>query len=175
MKKLKLTPKAEKKLKKPLGILLEGPPLKVINEFKKMMKEDNPPKIITVGDVVTQNLIKAKVIPDIYIIDNKTLRKDFKPELDLTENIKIKNEKGSINPLIWGLITDILKSDLKNGILVDGEEDLLAIPCVLKAPINSYVIYGQPNEGMVVIKVNEQIKEKFRRILNEMEEVKDGV
>ena len=51
---------------------------------------------------------------------------------------------------------------------VDGEEDLLVLPVCLYAPENFVVMYGQPNEGLVIIKINHEIKEKVQKIVNIM-------
>ena len=53
-------------------------------------------------------------------------------------------------------------------IIVKGEEDLLVLPVVLFAPEKSVVIYGQPNEGLVIVKVNEEIRNKAKSIMNAM-------
>ncbi len=53
--------------------------------------------------------------------------------------------------------------------VVDGEEDLLTLVAVLCAPENSLVVYGQPHEGIVVVKVTEKTKRKIRRIVEAME------
>jgi len=41
---------------------------------------------------------------------------------------------------------------------------------VLCAPENSFVVYGQPHEGIVVVEVTEKTREKMRRIVDAMEE-----
>ncbi len=38
--------------------------------------------------------------------------------------------------------------------MVDGEEDLAVLPCVLTAPPESVVLYGQPGEGVVLCEVD---------------------
>ncbi|MDG7054637.1 MAG: GTP-dependent dephospho-CoA kinase family protein, partial [Nitrososphaerota archaeon] len=53
-------------------------------------------------------------------------------------------------------------------IIVDGEEDLLVIPVCIYAPENTIIMYGQPNEGLVVVTVNEEIKKKTKSILEAM-------
>ena len=53
-------------------------------------------------------------------------------------------------------------------ITVDGEEDLLVIPACVFAPENSFVMYGQPNEGLVIIRVTPEIKAKVQKILDSM-------
>ena len=52
--------------------------------------------------------------------------------------------------------------------LVEGEEDLLTLVAVLKAPENSLVVYGQPHEGVVAVKVDKAIKEGIRKIIAAM-------
>jgi len=54
--------------------------------------------------------------------------------------------------------------------LVEGEEDLLTIVAVLCAPENSLVVYGQPHEGIVVVKVTEKTRETMRHIVDAMEQ-----
>ena len=53
-------------------------------------------------------------------------------------------------------------------ITVDGEEDLLVIPVCLYAPENCIVMYGQPNEGLVIVHINQEIKDKVQKIVNVM-------
>ena len=50
-------------------------------------------------------------------------------------------------------------------ITVDGEEDLLVIPACIYAPDKSVVLYGQPNEGMVIVPVTSEIRNKTKSIL----------
>ena len=58
--------------------------------------------------------------------------------------------------------------DMPVRIIVQGEEDLLVLPVVLFAPANSVVLYGQPNEGLVIVKISEGIRNKVKAIMNSM-------
>jgi len=53
-------------------------------------------------------------------------------------------------------------------IVVHGEEDLLVIPTVLFSPEDAVILYGQPNEGLVIVKVNQEIRNKAKSIMNSM-------
>jgi hypothetical protein len=53
-------------------------------------------------------------------------------------------------------------------IIVDGEEDLLVIPVCIYAPENSVVMYGQPNEGLVIVHITPEIQAKVQKILDAM-------
>jgi uncharacterized protein (UPF0218 family) len=52
-------------------------------------------------------------------------------------------------------------------IIVDGEEDLLAIPAVLEAPLRALIVYGQPSQGIVVVEASSQRKAKLAKLLDE--------
>ena len=54
-------------------------------------------------------------------------------------------------------------------IMVHGEEDLLVIPVCIYAPENAVVFYGQPNEGLVIVKVTSDIRNKTQKLLDLME------
>ena len=54
-------------------------------------------------------------------------------------------------------------------IIVDGEEDLLALFAVVSAPVGSMVMYGQPREGIVVVSVNARTKNMVQNIIHRME------
>ena len=54
-------------------------------------------------------------------------------------------------------------------ISVNGEEDLLVIPVCVYAPENAIVMYGQPNEGLVIVKITPEIRNKTQKLLDSME------
>ena len=54
-------------------------------------------------------------------------------------------------------------------IIVTGEEDLLVIPVCIYAPENSLVMYGQPNEGLVLVKITPEIRNKTQKLIELME------
>jgi len=53
-------------------------------------------------------------------------------------------------------------------IVVEGEEDLLALPAVLEAPDQAFVIYGQPLQGIVVIVATASVKAEVEAIIGRM-------
>ena len=52
---------------------------------------------------------------------------------------------------------------------VNGEEDLLVLPVCIHAPDNAIVMYGQPNEGLVIVKITPEIRNKTQSLLDLME------
>lgn len=134
--------------------------------------------IVVVGDVVTDSLLSIGIFPNIAIIDNHTLRGEYKGN-DFTDykKLKINNPPATITYNSWKAINNLyesFKEDVKSRkndlfshskkintiiVVVDGEEDLLVIPCIIEAPIGSLILYGQPNKGIVVITVSEELKQ----------------
>jgi hypothetical protein len=101
------------------------------------------------------------------------MRKSIKPTPLTAENtIHVKNPPGTITQEAIVAIQDALKSSHRTKIVVDGEEDLLTLIAILHAPESSFVVYGQPYEGVVVVKVTPQKKSEIADILKAMENVR---
>ncbi len=164
-----LNPKYIELLKSPFGVLVvEGNANKeVLEGFIK--KAD---KIITVGDTTTEKFLKFNFIPDISVIDGKEKRKikDTTTEYQVNEKIYCKNQPGELNEKIIDIIKDLTsKKNLgKIQIIIDGEEDLIALPLLMHAPDKWVVFYGQPNEGLVVAEINEEMRKKAKSIFNKV-------
>ncbi|MEM2105358.1 MAG: DUF359 domain-containing protein [Candidatus Bathyarchaeia archaeon] len=168
-----LTPELRVKLKKPLGMLIQGSFNETTTRIKSMIECEKPPAVISVGDTVSKNLMENGVLPRLVILDNKVMRKKAQPI-----NLPIKKEMCTVNPA--GTITEeaiktikeALNCDANVKIFVDGEEDLLTLIAVLYAPENSFVIYGQPRQGAVLIRVTQEKRKEIEEILKAMESVR---
>ncbi|MBE6505568.1 MAG: DUF359 domain-containing protein [Methanobrevibacter millerae] len=142
-------------LKKPLG--------KLYHDFEDAIDEIKSSKfLISVGDATFSNLIKYELYPNLAIIDNLVQRKNYDHDVIHTENIlKSNNPAGTITEDLWETIGKALQL-CGNGecyvIDVDGEEDLAVLPCILMASEDTTILYGQPNEGLVILKVSDTIK-----------------
>ncbi len=53
-------------------------------------------------------------------------------------------------------------------ILVDGEEDVLTLPCITGSPDNPLVLYGQPSQGLVVATATPSVKAETSETLGRM-------
>jgi uncharacterized protein (UPF0218 family) len=49
--------------------------------------------------------------------------------------------------------------------MVTGEEDLITLPLVAYAPIGSIILYGQPSQGIVVVRVERRIQETAKHLM----------
>ncbi len=164
-----LTPELRIKLKKPLGTLIRGSFRETIRIFKDMIEKETFAVIISVGDTVSKNLTENHLLPKLSIIDNKVMRKDAQPfQLQTDKTINIKNPPGTITDEAIEAICEATKCNYRVKIVVEGEEDLLTLIAVLYAPENSFVVYGQPYEGIVAIKVTPEKKAEIAEILKTM-------
>ncbi|WP_088862318.1 GTP-dependent dephospho-CoA kinase [Thermococcus celer] len=171
-----LTPELRGELKNPLGELIRGeipePYIRVREELEKA------PHLITVGDVVTENVLKLGIRPSVAIYDHRTKRHEYNPRIEIgAVVITVQNPPGTITKALLDAVRKglgLAERGRRVYIKVNGEEDLAAIPAVLYAPPDSIVLYGQPDEGVVLIRVTPECKLKCGKIMSKMEVVRDG-
>ena len=157
-------------LKTPLGQLLAGSPAETMPKLKLLVQRSKPSKLTTVGDVVSRETLAAGIQVSLRIVDQMTLRKRISPvEIKAERTYKVRNPPGVVTKEAWDAIREAMKAR-EALILVDGEEDLLAIPAVLESPDNALVVYGQPPEGLVVVTASAEKKSEVRKIVNRMTE-----
>jgi len=168
----RLTPAQRKEGKSPLGLLIEGSFDETIEKLKKLIEKEKPSMIISVGDAVSESMIKRGVFPNVFIVDNKVMRKFITPfSAKADETRYIKNPPSTLTERALKEVQDVLKEKKqRTKIVVDGEEDLLTLPAVLYAPENSLVVYGQPGRGIVAVKVTKQERERVRQVIEAMEQ-----
>jgi uncharacterized protein (UPF0218 family) len=131
--------------------------------------------LATVGDATTARLLLFKIIPDVSVVDGKERRiKSSKSKIVALEGdkdsknlsfVRCSNKAGSVSRRAIATIRDALKMPFPVRILVSGEEDLLALPLFVMVPNGSVVLYGQPLEGMVIVRIDEKIRWKARDLL----------
>lgn len=131
-------------------------------------------KIISVGDFTTYRLLLNGIEPYMAIVDGKVERIEIPKEMR-----KVLNEYGKRvyvvkNPpshITQDLYEEIRRGLKRNGskIVVDGEEDLAVLPLILEVDIGTLILYGYPKKGMIMLKVNERIKEHAKELLNRLE------
>ena len=154
-------------LKNPLGNLISDNDPSKENIIKKISTES---VIITVGDRTTENMLQFGIKPQIQIIDGLEKRSECAVPADDTIITKLscKNPPGEITEESIQVIQKAFSSEPPVRIIVDGEEDLLVIPVCIFAPENSVVMYGQPNEGLVIVTITPEIRAKVQKILDVM-------
>lgn len=169
---LTLTPDLRLELKNPLGALMKGAPKETMKQLAALLLKEKPDCMITVGDIVSRNVLENGLHPKIVIVDNKAMRESTQPlSVEAAEKMTVHNPAGTITPEAWLTVRQALRQRQPTQIVVEGEEDLLTLVAVLEAPEDSLVIYGQPHEGLVVVKVDEKTKKRVKEIVDSMEPV----
>ena len=164
-----LTPELRVKLKEPFGTLIQGSFQETMAKMKDLVAREKPPRIISVGDIVSHNLHKHNINPQLAIIDNISLRYHAVPrEAAVEVTVHVKNPQGVITQEAILAVKKALAQNEHTHIVVDGEEDLLVLIAVLYAPENAFVVYGQPYSGIVVVEVTSEKKVQAQEFLNAM-------
>lgn len=152
---MRMTRKAWERMQERIGLLITGEIPVPYQILKGMLKDE---KVVAIGDVVVENLLEVGIEPAMMIVDGKSMREDLKNVIEC--EITVKNPQSEI--------TEELIEAIRKGfkrILVEGEEDLASLPAILYADENTLVVYGQPSEGIMVIRPTEENKKKVRETL----------
>jgi hypothetical protein len=163
---VKLPNSLRDQLKTPLGILLPIGQDNKENIQKYLLDESY---IITVGDRTTEKMIEYGIIPSLQIIDGFEKRKQREfPKLGNASELMIDNPAAEITLQSIEIIKKAFEMTPPIRLTVNGEEDLLVLPVCIHAPKNSVVLYGQPNKGLVLVKITTEIRNKAQTLLDMM-------
>jgi uncharacterized protein (UPF0218 family) len=148
--------------------------------FGKLLRDDKILELVkgknfvVVGDASVYFMLKNKRNPNMAVTDGKIKRKGISKEIKsvldswAVDSYEVNNPPATITEELQ----EIVKEHINNGhvhIKVKGEEDLAVIPCISYSAPGTFVIYGQPNESMVAVEVNNAIKKKVQGMLKRME------
>ncbi|WP_276255672.1 GTP-dependent dephospho-CoA kinase family protein [Halomontanus rarus] len=131
--------------------------------------------LIAVGDMVTYHLRAAGTAPDVSIVDGRTERQAVDAEIreavttETALSVEVTNPPAVLTEALVLALVDALERPEPTTIVVDGEEDLAALPAIVAAPDGASVVYGQPGEGMVHVEVTEDVREEVRALLERFE------
>lgn len=127
--------------------------------------------IVAVGDVVTYHLREAGHEPHVAVIDGRTKRDAVDEHIAAVledagdHRIDVVNEPAELSRELLIALSDAVAREEHTVILVEGEEDLATLPAVLATPLGGSVVYGQPDEGMVLVDVTESARATMRDLL----------
>lgn len=154
-------------MKIPLGVLLPETQADK-SHIEKYLSENS--YIISVGDRTTEKMINFGLIPSLQIIDGQEKReKREPPKLDNATELTVDNPAAEITFESISMIKKAFTLPSPVRIFVNGEEDLLVLPVCIHAPENAVVLYGQPNQGLVIVRITPEIRNKVQGLLDLME------
>jgi len=156
-----------KVLKVPMGVALYKEIPESIDIFEELVELCDPHIVISVGDIVTHNLLRYNKPPNIAIIDGKTLRY-YRYHIDdfflkkFNTVVYCHNPKGTITYDCVKRIKDVIEESLRKDnrilLMVEGEEDLLVIPSIIFSPKKSFIVYGHWKGSLNILIVNDYLK-----------------
>ena len=159
-------------LKSPKGELFSRQALGAAEDTCAYIKEKNLHPIIAVGDMVSINLVKVDCQATVSIIDGKTKRhENVDYEFSANVVLQVPNPAAQIRPEVWIAIEHALtlgERGQRAKIIIEGEEDLAALPAVMLTPLGAAVVYGLPSKGIVVIEVTSTQKQEVYQTLQQM-------
>jgi hypothetical protein len=164
---VKLPNSLREQMKIPLGVLLPETQADK-SHIEKHLSENS--YIVSVGDRTTEKMIDFGLIPSLQIIDGQEKReKREPPKLDDATELTVDNPAAEITSESISMIKKAFTLQSPVRIFVNGEEDLLVLPVCIHAPENAVVLYGQPNQGLVIVRITPEIRNKVQGLLDLME------
>ena len=144
-------------------LLLAQPQGPIVDQPSFLTNTNSRPRlVILVGDSTIDRFVANHWPFHIGIFDRMIERHLAQGiTLDLEPDLTVVNPAGSITPELTQSIQTLLQSSLAKlkYIFVEGEEDLAAIPAVMLSPLGSIIYYGQPQVGLIEVKIGEEIKQ----------------
>ncbi|MCX7997191.1 MAG: pantetheine-phosphate adenylyltransferase [Patescibacteria group bacterium] len=174
--RFRATREAREQLRVPQGTVYKGPeekPAVAGAAVAAVLRDTAPPMIIAVGDIVTATLQEQGIEPDLSIVDYRTRRREL-PDISHTAPRQygpLPNEAGTVDAGTALFLSRLIRESVWQRehfqIIIRGEEDLLALPAIMVAPPGAAVLYGQFDQGIVVVLATEEQKKRARTMLEE--------
>lgn len=131
------------------------------------LEKINASRIFLIGDVVTKYFVDHNLTFTFAITDGKSRKQPVDFILPNVTKIPMYNKPGTIDSQLAQKLITAFRND-KSGTIyqIDGEEDLLAfIPC-LTEHLETAILYGQPDGGIVMITLTEAEKIRFAKLID---------
>ncbi|MDR0980876.1 MAG: GTP-dependent dephospho-CoA kinase family protein [Methanocalculaceae archaeon] len=144
--------------KQPIGTLFP--------EFSDIVPQLSGRMVCTVGDVVTHSALARGIIPAVGVIDGFTMRSPYLAMPEISHHIlRVINPAGVITDELTAVLAEAVKA-APCVIMVEGEEDLAVLPLIGLLPDGALILYGQPNEGVVVCEVTPALRQRAADLLS---------
>jgi uncharacterized protein (UPF0218 family) len=150
-------------LKKPFGRLV---PDAQVTRQKVLSLTEGAKKIIAVGDATTERLLGFGIMPDVAVVDGRERRRVRNYPAYSAKEMRCTNPAGAISKKAVETLKGALAQKQPVRVVVDGEEDMLALPLFVMAPPAAVVMYGQPLEGLVVVKITAAKRKQAKDLMD---------
>jgi len=148
-----------------------GPVEDNVIRLRQHLQRYAPKCFATVGDFVSEQVLKAGIQPDIIVVDHRIMRNPVEPMEFNRDHVEVSNTPGTISAAAQRILYEAAVKCEQLAVIVDGEEDLLVLPLIKYLPDTSVIVYGQPREGMVVVTITREKRVWVERFMSEMHRV----
>ncbi len=136
-------------LRQPRGDVVQG------RELFEELQNRSSTRVIAVGDRVSLDLVDWGVPPDIAVVDGKIQREAIDEDridgIPADVQVAAENPAGQVTREAWTAVREAVARTCRTRLVIDGEEDLLALPAVLYAEPDALIVYGQRETGAVIL------------------------
>lgn len=138
--------------------------------LRAMLRPDDV--LLCVGDIVSITALDLGLHPKLIVCDYRTLR-GHDPELRRRlegegREVGVHNPAAVVTREAWQAVRDAVAAQGTTRIVVDGEEDLLGIPCFLEGNVGDVVLYGMPGRGIVVCRITQELQKRVADLVQTM-------
>lgn len=128
-------------------------------------------RVAAIGDVVALTCLDQGIVPAFIVCDFRTQRGGEDPIYRARlgswgdRRLEVSNPPATLTAAAWDAIDSAAASPSRTLILVDGEEDLLGLPAFAEMAPGDVVLYGMPGQGIVVVEVTVDIKQRVAEMV----------
>ena len=152
-------------LKVPLG--------PVVHEDELVALTGTSGPICTVGDMTTETAYRLGLPIHLAVVDYQTKRSPdprwveaLSPVGDRT--VEVSNAPATVTSTMYNGIIAAWSSPTSVKMVVEGEEDMAALPAILHSPEGATVIYGIPDTGLCLVQVDGHARDVVSDILRRL-------
>lgn len=171
---LSLPESRRERLASPFGEVFEG------RDLKARLRDSS--SFAAVGDVCAGEAIRQGLAPRFIVVDFKTKRGPIPPDDAVrsygTRVARVACPPGHLTSELYNAIVvavavskPALAQPKTTRIEVDGEEDLAVMPAIIHLEEGTTVIYGLPDRGVTLVKVDDESSRVAREFLESFEVV----
>jgi len=151
---------------------LKAPMGPVFTDAEALLSDAGRP-VVAVGDVVTRHLQRVET-PHVALVDGRTERTALdepeRPSLgSFDRTVRVDNPAAELSAELLEALGEAVRAEGSTAVVVEGEEDLAALPAILAIPDGGTMVYGQPGEGMVRVAIDADAKARARDLLERMD------
>jgi uncharacterized protein (UPF0218 family) len=135
--------------------------------------------LCTVGDMTTETVRRLSLPIKLAVVDYQTKREPDGRWAEALEDVgdmtvEVINHPATISWEMYNMTIEALSSQGSVKMVVEGEEDLATLPVILHAPEGATVIYGIPDTGLCLVRVDRRARDVVIDVLRRLHVRSDG-